>query len=209
MAEKQTSDAVRITRIVAPTALIIALALIFKSELSGSMNRGCFEISIEHAGIDMKDQSLCSMNDVNQFAGNMTEIGAVTAEKRADSAFAEFEQLLVTLNKEKEELLAKYNEAAVENNKYEEMAFELAREMENQMRRLNNREATVAVNQVYNQFVEAFDVPPVRLAEEVQSIEPVEPVNVHSAATDIRTRYVKKTEVEVEQVQQHIKVKRK
>ncbi len=213
MAEEEkakASDAVRITRIVAPTVLIIALALIFKGELSGSMNRGCFEISIEHAGIDLKDNSLCSMNDVNQFAGQMTEIGATTAEQRADSAFAEFEALLTKFSKENETLQQERAELAEAKRQNDEKAFELARALEQQMRSIQNRETKMAVNRVYNQFVEVFDVPPVRIEEEQNSFQPAEPQqSVQQVATDIRSRYIKKTDLEVKKVQEQITIKRK
>jgi hypothetical protein len=208
--EQKTSDAVRITRIVAPIVFILALALIFKDEFGDSMNRGCFEISIEHAGIDMKDQSLCSPNDINQMAGEMTQLGATKAEERADSAFAEFETLLLEMGQENEMLQEELGGMQKVMNEQEQKAFELAREMESQIRRIANRDARRGAQEIYNQYVAAFDVPQVRIQEPVSSLQPAEPQqNVQKISSDIRARYITKTQVDVQQVQQQIKVKQK
>jgi hypothetical protein len=201
---------VRITRIVAPIVFILALALIFKDEFGDSMNRGCFEISIEHAGIDMKDQSLCSPNDINQMAGEMTQLGATKAEERADSAFAEFEALLLEMGQENEMLQEELGGMQKVMNEQEQKAFELAREMESQIRRIANRDARRGAQEIYNQYVAAFDVPQVRIQEPVSSLQPAEPQqNVQKISSDIRARYITKTQVDVQQVQQQIKVKQK
>jgi hypothetical protein len=208
--EQKTSDAVRITRIVAPIVFILALALIFKDEFGDSMNRGCFEISIEHAGIDMKDQSLCSPNDINQMAGEMTQLGATKAEERADSAFAEFEALLLEMGQENEMLQEELGGMQKVMNEQEQKAFELAREMESQIRRIANRDARRGAQEIYNQYVAAFDVPQVRIQEPVSSLQPAEPQqSVQKISSDIRARYITKTQVDVQQVQQQIKVKQK
>jgi hypothetical protein len=209
--EQKTSDAVRITRIVAPIVFILALALIFKDEFGDSMNRGCFEISIEHAGIDMKDQSLCSPNDINQMAGEMTQLGATKAEERADSAFAEFEALLLEMGQENEMLQEELGGMQKVMNEQEQKAFELAREMESQIRRIANRDARRGAQEIYNQYVARFLT---YLKFGFKNLYPAYSLQNHNKAykkisSDIRARYITKTQVDVQQVQQQIKVKQK
>lgn len=208
--EKKTSDSVRITRIVSPTVLIIALALIFKGELSGSMDRGCFEISIEHAGIDMKDQSLCSVRDINNMAGEMTQLGATKAEERADSAFAKYESLLIAMGVENEGLQKEIMELQMINREMEERAFELARAMEDQINNATNPNAREGATIVYNQYVETFDVPQFRLEEPNSSLQPAEPKpDVREISSDIRSTYIQRAQVDVKEVQSQIKVRKK
>ena len=198
------SDAVRIARIVSPTVLIIALALIFKSEISGSLNRGCFEISVEDIGIDFSDKSLCTANDINDLADEFTQLGAQKAEEQASVAFAEYEdelRIMAESNKQLQEktlLLAEVNNA----NNAKIKSFE--RELRAYVRE-SNAEGSA---QFYNAFVRTFDPDNLQMVE-MAEIQPVSDAQISSKSQQIRSNYVQQAQVKVESVKGNIQVKRR
>ena len=211
MAEQETksSDAVRMTRIIAPTVLIITLAIIFKSEIGGSMKRGCFEISIEQAGLDFSDQSLCSVNDVNDFANNMTQAGATVAEQQADSAFSEFEAALNKLIAENGELQNVNADLASADYAMSDKLFDYANKLEEIAEQGRSPEEKEFMREFALDFRSTFDVPPIRLEEESSSIETSEPVVVEDIAEGIRSRYIQRAQTNVKAIQSNVNVQQK
>lgn len=207
--EQKTSDAVRITRIVSPTILIIALALIFKGEVTKMMAGGCFEIDLSSVGVGLTDKSMCSKDDIeNAFEEVSTAVNERSRE-RAEGALNEMDQILAQVNDEKAEIQNQAMRLAEENNKIRQQAFSLAREWEGMMKSIQSQEAKMQVNRIYNEFVEVFEVPAERKDVSMRTIEPIPQTNVQEISTDIRQRYVKSTEADVKRMQENITVKRK
>ena len=203
--ESRSSDAVRITRIVAPTVLIIVLAFLFKSEIGGSMQRGCFQISIENAGMEFSDQSLCSASDVNTLADSLTQLGANKAQEEAFNAFAEFEEELRVMGEQNQNLMKENNEQQSALKEKEKSLFNYARSLEQRIRQTRNNEERMALQRIYNELVEAFNIPTTRSEEPTRAVV-IEPIEVNAISSDIRQRYVTKSNAEIRQVQSTIKV---
>ena len=147
------SDVVRIVRIVSPTVLIIALALIFKSEIGGSLNRGCFKIVVKDIGVDFSDKSLCTAKDIDDLANELTQLGARKAEEQANVAFAEYENELRTLAEKNKTLQEKTLMLAEVNNANSAKIKSFQRELQTYVRETRSQEFT----QFYNAYVKTFD----------------------------------------------------
>jgi hypothetical protein len=210
LTENKTSDAVRIARMVVPAVVVLVLAFLFKSELSGSMQRGCFELKLETAGIDLKDQSLCTSKDVSNLAGTLTEAGAQEAEEEADSAFQAFEKILVSLSSTKDTLLKEKIALQRLNKKVQESLFSLARKWEREIPNLPS-EAKRSRKKVLEEFTKTFDIPTYRepqvLANIVLALPSDSVKSAATMATDIKATYHKNTNSRVRKLKKGIVVK--
>lgn len=208
--ENKTSDAVRITRIVVPAVVLLALAFLFKGELGGSMQRGCFELKLETAGIDLKDQSLCTANDVNKLAETLTEVGANEAEELADSAFQAFEKMLLTLSSTKDTLLKENLALQRLNAEMGDALFYLARKWEDEISIMNNPEAQKAKKEALQDFIETFNIPTFKAPKALASVSvlPADSLqSISTLATNIRASYHKKTDERVLKLKKGISTK--
>lgn len=198
------SDVVRIVRIVSPTVLIIALALIFKSEISGSINRGCYEIAVKDIGVGFSDKSLCTANDINNLANELTQLGAQQVEEQASVAFAEYEDELRTLAENNKTLQEKNLKLAEVNNANSDKIRSFQRELQEYVRETRSQEFT----QFYNAYVETFDPANLQTVE-MTEIHPINEAQVSTRTKEIRSNYVKESQVKVESIKGNIEVRRK
>ena len=208
MPEKEKpSDAVRITRIVAPTILVIALALIFKSEFGNLVNRGCFDLSIEQAGIGLSDKSMCTSQDFEDTADSLVAAGARQATEKAKEAFASYEQFIAELEGKNKELAEKLNGQieALQGDAERQNQYKLI--LERTLRSASTRETQAIVNRLAAQFNEVY-------GEEIrtvpmQPVQMVDPATVAQRSAVIRDDYTKTSKTEISRIQQNITVEKK
>ena len=208
MSEKEkTSDAVRITRIVSPTVLIIALALIFKPEIGKVLSGGCFELKIAQVGLGLSDKSLCTQEEFEKAKNDLVEAVGKQAQEVAAVSFDKYETRIADFERKNSELVQNVrkfqDEITVANKKQAEYkAF-----VDATVQRARTREALTVANQLSNKFTAIY-------GEEMQLIqmEPVQVVDPEVVAEQnaaIRQDYIKTSRSNVTRVQENVTIERR
>ena len=208
MSEKEkTSDAVRITRIVSPTVLIIALALIFKPEIGKVLSGGCFEFKIAQAGLGLSDKSLCTQQQFEEAQNELVAAVGSQADSAAAESFNKYETRIADFERKNSELVQNVrkfqDEITVANKKQAEYkAF-----VDATVQRARTREAATVANQLSNKFTAIY-------GEEMQLIqmEPVQVVDPEVVAEQnaaIRQDYIKTSRSNVTRVQENVTIERR
>jgi len=202
--ETKNSDVVTITKITLPVVLIIALALIFKNEIAGLMNRGCFELSIEQAGIGIGDKSMCTGSDFEKVADSLLMAGAYVAEANAETSFLRFDSIIDDLEKRYNEAIGNLNQQIEALNKSKSANQAFHAEMIRAANAASSAETKNAIRRLTTRFNELHSggfTPQSRMVS-------TSPEILSISREAIRKDFIIKSNQEIEHIQENVKVKR-
>lgn len=202
--ETKNSDVVTITKIIAPIVLIVALALIFKNEIAGLMNRGCFELSIEQAGIGIGDKSMCTSSDFERVADSLLMAGAHVAETNAQASFSQYDSIIDNLEYKYQEAMTSLNKHIATLNKSKTIDEAFYNEMVRATNAAGSQETKNAIRGLTSKFLELHgggftrNNPVVLVSPEINITQ----------RENIRKDFTIKSTQQIEQIQDNVKVRR-
>ena len=193
-------------RLIIILGFVLGLAAVFQTQIKSSMSKGCFDLSLgyEDLGIKMSDKSYCSKDDIENLATDLLEAGAGSVRTQADSLAVDYENRLLRLAGQNEELSLKLNNEMQLKNELTLQKKRFDRYMASQV---NNPDRAIVARDINNVFQELFQSLP---SEPIvyQEIEVVTPEEVKVQNATIRSDFDTRSRVKVEKINESIRIKR-
>ncbi len=195
-----------VVRFIALLVFAFGIILIFKNDISRTMEGGCFSISVDYAdtGFNLSDQKYCTSEDIEGMAESLVELGATNVENEADKIFLEYEAQI-------KDLVTRNNDLATQINRQNEMGKQIVENNQNFGNYLN-RLASIPSNptivkDIQNYYAESFGliVPSSVISPNIAIIDPVK---INQSTTLIRADFNSKSRKITKNISSNLKVKR-
>jgi len=193
-----------IVRLIVLLVFAFALIWLFKNEISRTMERGCFSLSLNLAdtGFELSDQKLCTSEDLEQAAESLVNLGAENISNEAEKVFKEYDAQI-------NELVNKNNQLAVQLNRYasaREQDLSKSKDFSNYLTQLQRRTNNALLPQIREQFSKTFGVDFEMIAP--QKVAVIDPTEVTKSTILIRSDFVKKSKSTTKIINDNLKVKK-
>jgi len=194
-----------VVRLIVILTFLFALIFLFKNDISRTMERGCFNLSLDvaDAGLHISDQKLCTSEDLEQAAETLVSLGATNVGNEAEIVFEEYEAQIT-------ELVNKNNELAEQINRQTEVGKQIVdnnQSFGNYLNRLANERTNPAiVREIRDQYSESFGIVPEAITQPKISI--VDPSAINKSTIKIRSDFNKKSKTTTSNINSNLKIKR-